>query len=463
MITSEELVIRLVSVYVAQMALAVIFACGFLYFSKLYSRPFLSRWAISWGAFFFVCTGMAYTTLPTSARFDFVFLNFLGSATYMVGGFVQCAFLVIGTYELVKEIRLNKPTIAWITFITVAFALGLTALYAFDALRFKERYFIRIGIRSFITAIVFMVCGIVTLVNRHFGVASFGKRLLGVAFLLYGIELMVYFCTVLINVLGYDFTLTLSFFGVLDLFFITLMGLGMIMWLLEDERAKLKQMNSELDSFFYNTSHDLRAPISSILGLTHVAGLETKDETMIHYFRMIEAKIRKLDEVIGDILVFSKTTKLVVKPEEVDLNLLLNEIRSDLKFSEIASKIRPVYEASPANIVKTDASQLKIILDNLISNAIKYHDLHKEDPFIEVTFNKNGSEVSIAVKDNGRGIEREHLDRIFDMFYRASPDLEGSGLGLFIVKEAAGKINGAVTVESEFGRGSTFTLTFAES
>ena len=273
---------------------------------------------------------------------------------------------------------------------------------------------------------------------------------------------MVYFVTVVVNVLGYDFTLTLSFFGVMDLFFITLMGLGMIMWLLEDERMKLKQMNAELDSFFYNTSHDLRAPISSILGLTHVARLETGDKTMVHYFKMIESKIKKLDEVIGDILTFSKSAKLEIKKEEIDFNFLLKEIRSDLRFSEVATKIRPVYRANSANVLKTDAVQLKIILNNLISNAIKYHDLDKDDPFIEVTFVKLGNEVTIKVIDNGRGIEKEHFDKIFDMFYRAPSDLEGSGLGLFIVKEAAGKINGTVTVASELGKGSTFTLTFHE-
>ena len=462
MFNSDELVLRLVSVYVAQMGLAVIFAWGFFYFSRLYARPFLSRWAVSWGAFFFVCLGMAYSTLPNSMRFNSVFLNFLGSATYMTGGFIQSAFLLLGTYELVKETKLNKKVVTRIVLVTIVLAFGLTALYAFDSTKFQQRYFIRIGLRCFITAIVFIGCGVVTLVNRHFGEASFGKRLLGIAFFLYGVELMVYFVTVVVNVLGYDFTLTLSFFGVMDLFFITLMGLGMIMWLLEDERMKLKQMNAELDSFFYNTSHDLRAPISSILGLTHVARLETGDKTMVHYFKMIESKIKKLDEVIGDILTFSKSAKLEIKKEEIDFNFLLKEIRSDLRFSEVATKIRPVYRANSANVLKTDAVQLKIILNNLISNAIKYHDLDKDDPFIEVTFVKLGNEVTIKVIDNGRGIEKEHFDKIFDMFYRAPSDLEGSGLGLFIVKEAAGKINGTVTVASELGKGSTFTLTFHE-
>ena len=182
MFNSDELVLRLVSVYVAQMGLAVIFAWGFFYFSRLYARPFLSRWAVSWGAFFFVCLGMAYSTLPNSMRFDSVFLNFLGSATYMTGGFIQSAFLLLGTYELVKETKLNKKVVTRIVLVTIVLAFGLTALYAFDGTKFQQRYFIRIGLRCFITAIVFIGCGVVTLVNRHFGEASFGKRLLGIAF-----------------------------------------------------------------------------------------------------------------------------------------------------------------------------------------------------------------------------------------------------------------------------------------
>ncbi len=461
--SEEGLIVRLISVYVVQMALALIFASGFFYFSRLYARPFLSRWAVSWVAFFFVGLGMVYSTLPAAFKWDSTWVSLLGSATYMIGGFMQSVFLLIGTYELIKETQLRKRTVSLLIIITLIVATGLTLLYAFDPSHFNERYFIRIGLRCLITGIVFIYCGSMAFLNLHFGTSGFGKKLLGIAFFMYGLELLVYFLVVWANIVGYNFSVVLSFFGVLDLFFITIMGLGMVMWLLEDERMKLKKMNADLDSFFYSTSHDLRAPISSILGLTHLASMETKDKTMIQYFSMIEARIKKLDEVIGDILNYSKSSKLEIKKEEIDFNQLLEEIRSDVKFSETATKIRPVYEASEKNIVKTDASQLRIILSNLISNAIKYHDLSRDDPYIKVTFSKQGPEVSISVSDNGKGIETEHLDKIFNMFYRASTDSEGSGLGLFIVKEAAAKINGEVTVQSEPGNGSTFTLTFRES
>ena len=110
----------------------------------------------------------------------------------------------------------------------------------------------------------------------------------------------------------------------------------------------------------------------------------------------------------------------------------------------------------------SDKSQLKIILNNLLANAVKYHDLEKADPYIKVTFKKSGNNVAIAVEDNGKGISEDHQEKIFEMFYRASTDSDGSGLGLFIVREAAKKIGGKIELNSVPTQGSTFTLVYEE-
>ena len=109
----------------------------------------------------------------------------------------------------------------------------------------------------------------------------------------------------------------------------------------------------------------------------------------------------------------------------------------------------------------TDLTRFKIILNNLISNAIKFHRFHENDvqPFVNISLAKNTTSYVLVVQDNGSGIEGKHLDRIFEMFYRASEKSQGSGLGLYILKESVTKLNGSVEAHSSLDRGSTFMIT----
>jgi signal transduction histidine kinase len=101
---------------------------------------------------------------------------------------------------------------------------------------------------------------------------------------------------------------------------------------------------------------------------------------------------------------------------------------------------------------------MKVILGNLISNAVKYHNINQPSPYIKVIFNKLGDRIEISVEDNGHGIPKDSLEKIFQMFYRANANTEGTGLGLYIVQEALAKINGKISVTSDYGKGATFTV-----
>jgi signal transduction histidine kinase len=100
---------------------------------------------------------------------------------------------------------------------------------------------------------------------------------------------------------------------------------------------------------------------------------------------------------------------------------------------------------------------MKVIFNNIISNAIYYHDL-KNNPFVEIHLSRDVDSLIISIEDNGSGIKKEYLPKIFDMFYRGTSDSEGSGLGLYIVKGILKKLNGSIAVESEIGKGSKFTI-----
>ena len=104
-----------------------------------------------------------------------------------------------------------------------------------------------------------------------------------------------------------------------------------------------------------------------------------------------------------------------------------------------------------------------MIINNLFSNAIKYADPEKERKWISVNFKMHENDGwELSVEDNGLGIGQEHLDEIFDMFYRANETSDGSGLGLYITKETINKLNGAITVNSEIGKGTTMRLAFEQ-
>ena len=112
----------------------------------------------------------------------------------------------------------------------------------------------------------------------------------------------------------------------------------------------------------------------------------------------------------------------------------------------------------PNQVVKTDPERLKVILHNLIGNAIKYADITKSSPSIWIESFLEGRTLNLQVKDNGIGIEEPNQGHIFDMFFRGSDRSKGSGLGLFIVKETVNKLKGSISVKSEHAVGTTFEV-----
>ena len=108
--------------------------------------------------------------------------------------------------------------------------------------------------------------------------------------------------------------------------------------------------------------------------------------------------------------------------------------------------------------MQTDKQRLLIVLNNLLSNALRYHNHYIPKPYVSIHAQPNDNGYHISIKDNGIGMKSEHLDHIFEMFYRANEKKEGSGLGLHIVKEAVERMKGEITVSSEPNKGTTFEL-----
>jgi signal transduction histidine kinase len=224
----------------------------------------------------------------------------------------------------------------------------------------------------------------------------------------------------------------------------------------QQKNLELQKVNDELDRFVYRVSHDLRSPLSSILGLTNLARLTKDQKELDSILTMIQGRINAQEHFIREIIDYSRNTRTDVAHEKIKLRRLVDEVMEALKYNENAHRIEFRNVVPEDTILVSDRIRLTVILNNLIGNAIKYHDLKKDHPFIEV-----GHQTAIPalyVKDNGAGIQNEHKGKIFQMFYRGSDRSTGSGLGLFITKEAVTKLNGSIEVSSVHGEGSTFTV-----
>jgi len=224
---------------------------------------------------------------------------------------------------------------------------------------------------------------------------------------------------------------------------------------------ELSHTNHELDRFVYSAAHDLRAPMTSVLGLIDIATDETTDENTKEYLGMMRESIQGLDRFIKDIVNYSKNNRLEVQDNEINLELLIHEVLDQIKYLDNIKSVQLTKKLEHNEFI-SDRHRLFIILKNLIENAIKYSP--DDNTVIEVSsaINSETNTIDISVSDKGNGIELEQQDKIFDMYYRAVKNGEGSGLGLYIVKEIATKLGGSIKVQSEIGKGSTFILSIPQ-
>ncbi|MBX2840563.1 MAG: PAS domain S-box protein [Flammeovirgaceae bacterium] len=226
---------------------------------------------------------------------------------------------------------------------------------------------------------------------------------------------------------------------------------------LKIQNQELTRINAELDRFVYSASHDLRAPLVSILGLLNIARLDASDsDNNAMYLDMMEKSVNKLDKFVQEIIDYSRNSRLEVKTEKIDFDYLINDIFDNLKYIDGADKVELKLNITGNSDLISDSGRIRVIFNNLLSNAVIYKRSREEQPFIHIDVDISAKEAKINVKDNGKGISKEYVNKIFDMFFRASNDGAGSGLGLYIVKESLTILGGDIKVESTQNVGSNF-------
>jgi PAS domain S-box-containing protein len=227
---------------------------------------------------------------------------------------------------------------------------------------------------------------------------------------------------------------------------------------LQHQNQQLAKVNQQMEKFLYSTSHDLRSPLTSILGLVNLMRLETKDKTIQDYVDKVETSATKLDKIIRDIVSFSRATYQRTRSERIDFEPFIWKVLNNYRDEPSMRKINIQVHASGDSQYYNDPERVEIIIDNLIRNAIHFFDSNKSRPFLRIRVALTDKLAQFEFADNGIGIGQHHLENIFTMFYKASHLSKGAGLGLYIVKETLSQLQGTITVESEIGFGSVFRV-----
>lgn len=233
-----------------------------------------------------------------------------------------------------------------------------------------------------------------------------------------------------------------------------------------DARQELKQKNislqkayDELDRFVYSVSHDLRAPLVSISGVIQLARQEVSDPKALEYFDMTGQMVDKLDEFIHNIINYYKSTHDYTFETPIDFDKMVKSVFEDYRYNPNARNTRFNAEVNQNVEFKTNDVKLQIILSNLISNAFKFKDIAKDFHEVNVYVEVDEERAVVEISDNGVGIREENREKVFQMFYRDAKENAGSGLGLYLVKEAVTRLGGEIELQSILGEGTRFKVT----
>jgi signal transduction histidine kinase len=228
--------------------------------------------------------------------------------------------------------------------------------------------------------------------------------------------------------------------------------------------AELRAVNHELEAFSYSVSHDLRAPLRSIEGFSNMLleeyahKLDSAGET---YLKRVKNAGRRMSKLIDDLLNLSRVTRSELRREAVDLSKLAGMVASDLSKAEADAA---EFVIKPELVADADRNLLRIILENLVGNAIKFT-RGRPNPRIEVGFLEREGKRAFFVRDNGVGFDMAYAAKLFGPFQRlhGSSEFEGTGIGLAIVQRIVHRHGGQVWAEGAPGEGATFYFTLSPS
>lgn len=226
---------------------------------------------------------------------------------------------------------------------------------------------------------------------------------------------------------------------------------------LKEKITELEKTNDELSRFIYSASHDLRSPLMSVLGILSLAKMDQSVIDPNGYMDMIETSISRLDGFIQKIIEYYKNSRLEPEYEKIDFQNLIQDSLYNVNYQN--REIQFNIDVDQPMPFVGDAFRISVILNNLISNAVKYQKPNGSNQHVNLSARVAPHKATIVIEDNGIGILKEHVHNIFKMFFRTKNNNKpGTGIGLYIVKEALTRIGGTIEVASTYGEGTKFEI-----
>lgn len=217
---------------------------------------------------------------------------------------------------------------------------------------------------------------------------------------------------------------------------------------IKEAQKELEELNTELEEFSYRTSHDLRSPLRSAIGLLGLtkdsigSGDEDKAQTSIE---LALGSLTKLEVLLSDILDLGSIKNFQEEPQDMDLREIVGEALAKMDHMENYNRLDVKIDIDVDEPVHTKKTRLVMIVENLISNSIKYQDTEKKKSFIKIEAHEDDAEIVFAVEDNGLGIPEDQRENMFEMFKRFHPKVSfGSGLGMYMMQKSANVIGGEI-------------------
>ncbi|MCZ8069483.1 MAG: tetratricopeptide repeat protein [Bacteroidota bacterium] len=224
----------------------------------------------------------------------------------------------------------------------------------------------------------------------------------------------------------------------------------------KEKNEIIERKNAELDSFFYRVSHDLKGPISSLLGLHTVVKMDITDPASLQMFNMYHSQLLRMNDIVMGLINLTEIKNTEKLKTKIDFKKLVEECVHSCQYLPQAATIKVITDLQDFEF-HSEWAIINTILQNLIENAIKYSNA-QPNAFVKVSVRQHQGEVVMVVEDNGQGIPEAHQANIFNMFYRATDRAQGSGLGLCILKRAVERLNGVIEFSSSLNNGSLFSV-----
>lgn len=225
------------------------------------------------------------------------------------------------------------------------------------------------------------------------------------------------------------------------------------------KNEELQKAYNELDKFAYSVSHDIRGPLSGVMGAIRVVRHLDNLVEIKEMLTLMENSVKKLDTFILSMHDYYTLQRGELRIKEIDVENVVSDLKDIHQSNIISNNVKLNVNISQQEPFWCDEVTLMLVLNNLISNAIKYQKKENENKQIELNIEIAKGNATIYVKDNGIGIPENYLNEIFNLFFRASTQDAGSGFGLYNVKDALLKLNGGIKVSSVLGEGAVFKVT----